>query len=108
MNVMLSRSLLLAQNSGQVIFVIVLCCLVAGLTLALVKLLDYLRKKDAETEAQKIIEKARQEVEALRRETQLELKEQAIQEKAEREKEFQKIREELHQRERALEKREDA
>ncbi len=105
---MLSRSLLLAQNSGQVIFVIVLCCLVAGLTLALVKLLDYLRKKDAETEAQKIIEKARQEVDALRRETQLELKEQAIQEKAEREKEFQKIREELHQRERALEKREDA
>lgn len=99
---------LLAQTGGQIVFVVVLCVVVSGLTLALVKLLDYLRKKDAESEARQIVGQARQEVESMRREAQLELKEEAIQQRAEREKEFQVVREELHKRERALEKREDA
>ena len=80
----------------------------AGLTFVLVKLLDYLRRRDAEGEARQIIERAEQESDRRRRETELQLKELAIQQKAESEKEFRALREELHQRERSMDKRQDA
>jgi len=91
-----------------VLFYIVLCAVPAILTFVLVKLLDYLRRRDAESQAQGIVARASQEVETLRRETDLELKEMAIQAKAEGEKELRKLREELHNRERSLDKRQDA
>ena len=78
------------------------------LTFVLIKLLDRLRRRDAESEAQQIISRAEQDVESRRRETELELKELAIQYKAEGEKELRKLREELHNRERSLDKRQDA
>ncbi|WP_347245836.1 ribonuclease Y [Thermogutta sp.] len=93
---------------NQLIFLAVVCVLVAGLTFTVTKLIDYLRRKDAESEAKRIVEQAQREAEDLKRRTELELKERDLQERAAREAEFQKIREELHQRERALEKREDA
>ncbi len=95
-------------GENQILFMAILCVLVAGLTFAVIRLLDYLRRKDAESEARRIIEQAERDAEDLKRRVQLELREKDLQERATREREFQKIREELHQRERALEKREDA
>ncbi len=96
------------ETLRTVLFYVLLCGAPAFLTFALVKLLDYLRRRDAESEAQRIVGRAEQEVETLRRETELELKELAIQSKAEGEKELRKLREELHNRERLLDKRQDA
>ncbi len=80
----------------------------AILTFFAIKLLDYLRRKDAETEARQIVETAEREMQNRRREVELELKELAIQQKAEGEKELRKLRKELHERERILDKRQDA
>ncbi len=93
---------------GDAIFYLVVCGTPAILTFTIIKLLDYLRRKDAETEAQMIIERARQEADNHRRQVELELKEQALQYKAEAEKELRRIREDLHNRERLLDKRQDA
>ncbi len=91
-----------------VIPVIVTAVIAVILTFILVKLLDRLRKKDAEAEAQKIVDAAKQEVENLRKQTDLELKEKAIELRAEGEKELAQMRQELHERERTLDKRQDA
>ena len=96
------------MSEGQVIFVVVLCVVVAGATFTLVKLLDYLRRRDADSEAGQIVERAEKEVEARRREAELEVKELALKQKAEGEQELRKLREELHNRERSLDKRQDA
>jgi len=88
-------------NLGLVVAAVVL-------TFVLIKMLDRLRRRDAESEAQQIVSRAEQDMESRRRETELELKEQAIQYKAEGEKELRKLREELHNRERSLDKRQDA
>jgi ribonuclease Y len=92
----------------RVLFYLVICAGASILTFVVIKLLDYLRRRDAESEAKQVLDRARQEVETLRRETELELKETAIQYKAEGEKELRKLREELHNRERLLDKRQDA
>jgi ribonuclease Y len=73
-----------------------------------VKFLDHLRRRDAETEARAIIEKAQNDSATLKKEAELEIKEAAIQQKAEGERELSKIRQELHERERLLDKRQDA
>jgi len=93
---------------GEAIYYLVICGTPAVLTFFVIRLLDYLRRKDAETEAQMIIERARQEADNHRRQVELELKEKALQYKAEAEKELRRIREELHNRERLLDKRQDA
>ncbi len=96
------------NNLMQVIIVIFVALLAAGLTFTLVRLLDRLRRKDAESEALEIRRTAKQEIEARRREGELEIKEAAMQRKAEAEKELRRVREELHERERLLDKRQDA
>ncbi|MBN2023383.1 MAG: ribonuclease Y [Pirellulales bacterium] len=78
------------------------------LTFVAIKGLDHLRRKDAESEARQIVERAEQDAHARRREVELELKEMVIQQKAEGEKELRKLRQELHERERMLDKRQDA
>jgi len=92
----------------EVIMVILAAVLAAGLTFTFVRLLDRLRRKDAESEAQEILRRAKAEAESRRREFEIELKETAIQQKAERDKELRRVREELHERERLLDKRQDA
>ncbi len=92
----------------QVIVVIFVALLATGLTFTLVRLLDRLRRKDAESEALEIRRTAKQEIEGRRREAELEIKEAAMQRKAEAEKELRRVREELHERERLLDKRQDA
>jgi ribonucrease Y len=79
----------------------------AVLTFVGVKLIDRLRRKDAETEARDIIARADRESANRRKEAELEIKEMAIQQKAEGERELGKMRQDLHERERLLDKRQD-
>ncbi len=79
----------------------------AALTFVFVKLLDRLRKKDAETEAQKILSQAEQDSATMLKEAELEIKEKALQQKTETEKELGILRDDLRDRERKLDKREE-
>jgi len=88
--------------------VVVTAVLAAALTFGIVRLLDHLRRKDAESEAREIIRRAEQEVETRRKQFELELKELSLKQQDENEKEFRKIRAELHERERILDKRQNA
>ncbi|HTM56401.1 MAG TPA: ribonuclease Y [Pirellulales bacterium] len=72
------------------------------------KLIDRLRRRDAETEAQEIIARAERESANRRKEVELEVKEIMIQQKAEGERELGKLRQEMHERERLLDKRQDS
>ncbi len=92
----------------EVIAIAASAVMAAVLAFLLVRLLDRLRRKDAESEAQEIVRKAKQEVENRRREAELEIKEVLIEQQAENEKELRRIRGELHERERLLDKRQDA
>jgi len=78
------------------------------LTFVVTKLIDRLRRRDAETEAREIIARADRESANRRKEAELEIKEMAIQQKAEGERELAKMRQDLHERERLLDKRQDA
>jgi len=69
--------------------------------------MDRLRRRDAESEAKQLIDKAKREVSNLRREAELETKELALKQQAENEKELRRLRGELHERERLLDKRQD-
>ena len=79
----------------------------AVLTFTAVKFLDRLRRKDAETEARNILERAEHEASSRRREAELEIKERALLQKARSEEEHGKIRDELRERERLLDKRQE-
>jgi ribonuclease Y len=86
-------------------FLVVLPCI---LTFSIIRLLDRLRRRDAESEARELIRKAQTEVENRRREGELEIKEMALKQQGESEKEMRHLRAELHERERLLDKRQDA
>ncbi len=70
-----------------------------------VKLLDRIRRKDAESEAKQILEQAKQQVETRIREADLEIKERSLKERSAVEEELKQIRDELRDRERSLDKR---
>jgi len=91
----------------EAIIAIVAALVAAGLTFALLRTLDRLRRKDAETEAQRILAQANQDAANRLRTAELEIKEKTLQQKAESEKESSKLREELRERERILDKREE-
>jgi ribonucrease Y len=95
-------------TSDQVILIVVVSVVAAGLTFTLMKLLDHLRRRDAESQAKEIVHRAEQEMDNRRREVDLELKELILQQKADGEKDLRALREELHERERMLNKRQDA
>ncbi len=92
----------------EAVVVIIAAVLAAGLTFVFVKLLDRLRRKDAESEAKGILERAQLDSVNYKREAELQMKEAAIQQKAVGEKELSSVRQELHERERLLDKRQDA
>jgi ribonucrease Y len=75
---------------------------------AVLRMLDRLRRRDAESEAREIVRLAQQDAETLRRKTELENKENELKLREETEKEFRRVRAELHERERLLDKRQDA
>lgn len=95
------------MSPETVILVVVVAFIAATLAVVLVKLLDYLRKKDAMEDARRIVERAELECAARRKEAELEIKEMALRNRAEAEQELTKLRQELHERSRGLDKRED-
>lgn len=95
------------SNTTQVIIVIVVAILASALTFLIDRLLDRLRRRDAESEAQEIVRKAKIDVENRRREAELEIKETSLRQQTESEKELRRLRGELHERERLLDKRQD-
>jgi ribonuclease Y len=96
----------LAEVAEAWVAVITVVAALAGF--GVVKLLDYLRKRDADKEAAQIIERAEIEAAARRKEAAVEAREMALQEKAKLEKENEEVRRDLHDRERKLDKTEDA
>ena len=76
-----------------------------AVTIAIVKLLDHLRRQDAKSQAAAILAEADKEIESQRREFALQSKEEALQRKGEVEKELMAVREKLHGEQRELEKR---
>lgn len=79
----------------------------AVLAVLVVKLLDRIRRKDAESQARSILANAEVEIENRQKAAELELKERALQKKSELEAEMSASREKLHHRERELDKRND-
>ncbi len=76
-------------------------------TFVLVRLLDRLQKRDAETKAQEIMDGAHRDAKNLLKEAALQAKEEALQTKGEVEKELSQTRDELRDRERKLDKRQE-
>jgi ribonuclease Y len=88
--------------------VLIAVVLTFAASLVLIKLFDRLRRRDAESEAKEIVRRAQTEMDARKREAELEIKELAMGQKAEGEKDLRRQREELHERDRLLDKRQDA
>ena len=76
-----------------------------AVAIAIVKLIDHLRRQDAKSQAAAILAEANKEIESQRRESALQSKEEALQRKGEVEKELTAVREKLHGEQRELEKR---
>lgn len=91
----------------QVATVIVSAVISAVLAVILVKFIDRLRRRDAESEAREIVARAERESVNRVKEAELEIKEKALQTKAEVERDLAKTRQEIHERERLLDKRQD-
>ncbi len=91
----------------EFIIPVIAALIAAGLTFAIIHTIARLRRKDAETEAQRILTQAGQDAANRLRTAELEIKEKALQQKAETEKELGKLRDELRERERVLDKREE-
>ena len=79
----------------------------AALSWVILRLLDRLRRRDVESEAKAIMERAKQDAVNLKKETELQAKEAAIQQRAEIDRELNKARDQLRERERLLDKRQE-
>lgn len=97
------QALLALSDTAQLIAFAVAALSGAGV----IKLLDYLRRRDADKEAAQIIERAELDANTLRKEAAVEAKEMALKEKDRLERENTEIRNQLHERERHLDKLED-
>jgi ribonuclease Y len=108
--VVLDSCLLFCQvgNVVQAIIYVVVFGVAAILGMVVVKFLDKLRRKDAETEARNLLEKATQEADTTKREAQLAIKEETLRQKGDAEREISKQRDEIRERERLLDKRQEA
>ncbi len=95
------------SQTAQVLFILGAAVLAAGLTFAIVKFLDRLRKVDAESAAKQITEKAEREAASKLKEAELSIKEKELAQKAESEKQLSRARDEIRERERALDKRQE-
>lgn len=86
---------------------IIVALLAAAMGMGFIKLLGYLRKRDAEKEAQLIIDRANIEAGARRKEAEVEAKELALREKSKIEDQLNDARQKLFERERHLDKQQD-
>ena len=91
----------------QIFYIVMTAVISAVLAVVLVKLLDRLRRKDAESEARLIMERAQRDAENRSKEAELEAKETVLHYKTEAEKELGKLRDEQRERERLLDKRQE-
>jgi ribonuclease Y len=96
-----------AQTEINAWLAMVIAAIAAVLGMGVVKLLGYLRKHDAEKEAQQIIEKAEIQAGARRKEAEVEAKELALREKARIEEQLNDARQKIFERERHLDKQQD-
>jgi ribonuclease Y len=87
--------------------VLVAVVLSATLTLVLVRLLDRLRRVDAQSAARQILEAAERQAADKLKEAELAIKERELAQKAASERELAKIREDLRERERTLDRRQE-
>ena len=88
---------------------IVIAATVASiLSIIVLRLLDRLKRRDAETEALAIVERANADASTIRKEAELETKELAIRRKEDADRELNKLRDELRERERSLDKRQSS
>ncbi len=87
--------------------IVVIAAISAGMGMGVFKLLGYLRKRDAEREAQLIIEKAEMEAKTRRKEAEVEAKEMALREKSRIEDQLNESRQKIFERERQLDKQQD-
>jgi ribonuclease Y len=87
--------------------IVAVAVVAAIMGMGVVKLLGYLRKRDAEKEAQQILEKAEITAGARRKEAEVEAKEMALREKAKIEDQLNDARQKLFERERHLDKQQD-
>src|SRR5262245_60220846 len=87
--------------------IIVVAVGAAGMGMVVVKLLGYLRKRDAEKEAQQILEKAEIQAAARHKEAEVEAKELALREKSRIEEQLNEGRQKQFERERQLDKQRD-
>ncbi len=102
-----AQEVLIAMSGTEWALVVGGLIAVAVLSAVAVKFIDRLRRRDAETEATQILERAKQESSNLRKEAELEAKEQALHIKSDVESKLSKHREELRDRERLLDKRQE-
>ena len=93
---------ILAYDSTHIVFAAIIA---SFMTFAVLRLLDRLKKRDAETEAQTIVDRANVDAANLRKEAELEQKEEAIRRKEAADIELNKLRDELRDREKSLDKR---
>jgi ribonuclease Y len=96
-----------ADTGSNPWLVVVVAVVAAAMGMAVVKLLGYLRKRDAEKEAQQILEKAEIQAAARHKEVEVEAKELALREKARIEEQLNEGRQKLFERERQLDKQRD-
>ena len=87
--------------------IVVVALVAAVMGMGVVKLLGYLRKHDAEKEAQQILEKAEIQAGARHKEAEVEAKELALREKSRIEEQLNESRQKLFERERHLDKQQD-
>jgi ribonuclease Y len=80
----------------------------AGLTFAVIKFIDYLRKSDAENIAKQIVERAERDAANKLKETELSIKEKELAHSADQDRKLASAREEIRDRERMLDKRNEA
>ncbi len=95
------------MSGTEFVITIIVAVVAAVLGFLATKFLDKLRRKDAETEARQLVDRAKQEADTARREAQLAIKEESLRQKGETERELSKQRDELRDRERLLDKRQE-
>lgn len=95
------------MTGNLVLMLLVAVVLSATLTFVLVRLLDRLRRADAQSAARQILEVAERQAAEKLKEADLAIKERELAQKAASERELAKVREELRERERTLDRRQE-
>ena len=94
-------------DSNTLLLIILAGAVSAGLTVYLLRNLDRRKKRDAESEAKRILDRAEHDAANRVREADLEIKERMIRERTQAEREIARMQDGLRERERLIEKRQE-